>query len=242
MTQSGPAKPGPGPVHANTAHERREKGGLKPDTHKHRLGVWLLLRTRPVRARFPRRYGRALTKSVSRRLGAGCEANTGNGALSGTGRTIIVPEKKREENRRRNGAKRKRLGKVGAAPLWAPRTWWPLHGGTGGHQFRSTAGVLSPPLARESYTCTHDSLKKRPPRHSERSYGGAAARRLFMKKREKTREITGCLRSHTLSTFGCKCHARALTHALCRCSIFSLSPPTGGEERRRRGAAAARRP
>lgn len=92
MTQSGPAKPGP--VHANTAHERREKGGLKPDTHKHRLGVWLLLRTRPVRARFPRRYGRALTKSVSRRLGAGCEANTGNGALSGTGRTIIVPEKK----------------------------------------------------------------------------------------------------------------------------------------------------
>lgn len=156
MTQSGPAKPGPGPVHANTE-------GLKPDTHKHRLGVWLLLRTRPVRARFPRRYGRALTKSVSRRLGAGCEANTGNGALSGTGRTIIVPGKKREENRRRNGAKRKRLGKVGAAPLWAPRTWWPLHGGTGGHQFRSTAGVLSPPLARESYTCTHDSLKKPPP-------------------------------------------------------------------------------
>lgn len=122
MTHGAGRPSGPGPVHTNAAHER-EKGGLKPDTHKHWLGVWLLLRTQPVRARFPRHNGLAQTKSVV----TGCEANTGNGALAGTGHNDSA--RKREENRRRNGAvaaTRKRLGggtrgsAVGSPDLVAP--------------------------------------------------------------------------------------------------------------------------
>lgn len=94
-------------MHRNTEHER-EKGGLKPDTHKHELGVWLLLRTQPVRARFPRHNGFTQTKTLSEALVTGCEANTGNRVLSGTGETMIIDQKKkREENHRGAGSQGK---------------------------------------------------------------------------------------------------------------------------------------
>lgn len=90
----------------NRAHER-QKGGLKPDTRKHWLGVWLLLRTQPVRARFPRHNGFTQTKMFSEALVTGCEANTGNRELSGTGETMTMAPKKREENHRGAGSQGK---------------------------------------------------------------------------------------------------------------------------------------
>lgn len=216
--------------------QQREKGGLKPDTHKHWPGVWLLLRTQPGRARFPRHNGLAQTKTFSRLLVTGCGANTGNGALSGTGHNDSSRKKGRKPEKERSPGSVWEGGH--AAPL-APQTWaqeWPLHSPRGGspRSAPSTPACLSAPpstLTRrgratraDSRAHTRSPKETRPP--SERSDGGAAPPRRRKKERRNSRLLL------TLSTFGCKCRARALTHALCRCSIFSRSPPTGGGGRR----------
>lgn len=71
---------------------------------------------------------------------------------------------------------------------------------------------------------------------------------LYEEEKKRADKLQAALCSHTrththtaLSTFGCKCHAQALSHFLCHCSerIFSFSPPTGEDERRLGGRSQA---
>lgn len=103
-----PSRPGGGNVRPMTqsdgavparAHKHREKGGLKPDTHKHWLGVWLVLRTGPGRARLPG------TPTVPhKQTFSGQDVEHRKASASGTAETmIIVQKKKKEEKNHREG-------------------------------------------------------------------------------------------------------------------------------------------